>query len=117
MKMLHVAFDCDGTLLKASDDKTDHPRAREKIRTMLIALSECDNVLIHVWSAGGEAHARQTVTDLALVDYVDSCGDKPIKDEKGKLVQTSDFKPDIAFDDLDDAAFADVMIIVKESNG
>ena len=64
MKEIVIAFDCDGTLLKSTDQRTIAPA--DHIRTLLITLSQFKNTKIVVWSGGGPAYARRVAEALGV---------------------------------------------------
>lgn len=113
-KVLTVAFDVDGTLLEHGTDNWENPKPREDIRAVLLYLSRCRNVLIHLWSGQGVEHAKTVAQKIGIFNYVDSYsakGDKVRKD--GEVVQTSNgFHPDIAVDDLLNTQLATVNFVV-----
>lgn len=102
MKKTVIMFDVDGTLI--SNEK-DPYHANEEIRSMLITLSRFKNIQVGVWSGGGELHALNCVSQLGLKNYVP---------RKMIMAKTSDFKPDIAIDDIQDTALGIMNLIVKQ---
>ena len=116
MKMITVAFDIDGTLRNSLCDQDKAPVANEDVRSLLIFLSRFKNILIHVWSGAGELYARQVVQSFGLSEYVDSYSSKVDKVIKGEFVQTADFKPDIAIDDIEDCKLGEFNLIVAKEH-
>ena len=115
MKMITVAFDIDATLRNKDVNQNDPPVANEDIRTLLITLSRCRNVLIHVWSGGGELYARQVCAALGLASYVDSYSSK-VQDVMGlgiKIQGAGGVEVDVAIDDIPTTDLAPVNIIVQ----
>jgi len=100
MKMFTIAFDIDGTLRDAACDQNQPPKANEHVRTLLIYLSQFSNVLIHVWSGGGELYARQVCAALGISSYVDSYSAKQDKVLGVKFQLANGLKPDITIDDV-----------------
>lgn len=114
MKKVLIAFDIDGTL--RANTIEDKVVANERIRTLLITLASMKNTKILVWSGGGELYARQMVAALNIEKYVDIITGKELTPEDGMGVRESHsvYKPDIAFDDIQDCVLGNVNLIVKE---
>lgn len=102
MKNVIVAFDIDGTL---ADNTAKHPKANERIRSLLIALHSFKNVDIIVWSGSGQLYAKQMVRELGLAPYVKLCMDKK---------HWQQLNVDIAIDDIQDTAIGKFNLIVRE---
>jgi phosphoglycolate phosphatase-like HAD superfamily hydrolase len=83
--MTTVAFDVDGTLIGASDD-----RALEDIRTLLITLKRLGCRIV-VWSGSGAGYAEMVARRIHIDHWVDV-----YRHKSDQL-----FRPDIAFDDED----------------
>lgn len=116
MKKVLVAFDVDGTLRNNVVPDTQPPVANENVRTVLVLLSKMKNVSVLVWSGGGELYARQVCAHLGIDSYVDRYADKGYagKDEKGNHLFTTDIRPDIAIDDIQDCELGLINLIVRE---
>lgn len=114
MKKITIAFDIDGTL--RDNTVGDKIIANERIRTLLIILASMKNTRIIVWSGGGELYARQVSSAMAIDKYVDEYTDKGYGgyDADGHPIFTTDFKPDIAFDDIHECELGGLNLIVKE---
>lgn len=114
MKKVLIAFDIDGTL--RSNTIEDKVVAIERIRTLLITLASMKNSKILVWSGGGELYARQMVQALNIEKYVDIIAGKELTKEDGMGVRESHsiYKPDIAFDDIQDCVLGSINLIVRE---
>lgn len=114
MKTALIAFDIDGTL--RSNTIEDKVVAIERIRTLLITLSSMKNTKILVWSGGGELYAQQMVDALCIRKYVDIVAGKELHpdDNMGVRESHSIYKPDIAFDDIQDCILGNVNLIVRE---
>lgn len=100
MKKVTIAFDIDGTLRNNKDDRIV---PNERIRSLLIILHSFKNVELHVWSGSGELYARQCANNLGIVHYVDHYHAK-----------TTDWRPDIAIDDIQECAMGKLNLIVRE---
>ena len=100
MKKVTIAFDVDGTLRNNKDDKII---PNERIRSLLIILSSFKNVKIIVWSGAGELYARQCALALGIIHLVD-----------GYYAKTTDWRPDIAIDDIQECAMGKFNLIVRE---
>jgi hypothetical protein len=102
MKIITVAFDVDSTLVHEDGSNTATPVPKEGVRALLIHLAKMQNVLIHVWSGAGEAHARKVVAAIGLASYVDSYSVKPEPLPPGVVPFSPKampkVTPDIAFD-------------------
>lgn len=114
MKKVLIAFDIDGTL--RANTIEDKVVANERIRTLLITLASMKNTQILVWSGGGELYARQMVDALCIRKYVDIVAGKELsrEDNMGVRESHSVYKPDIAFDDIQDCVLGNVNLIVRE---
>lgn len=116
MKEIVIAFDCDGTLLKSTDQRTIAPA--DHIRTLLITLSQFKNTKIVVWSGGGPAYARRVAEALGVTEYVDDyAGKNPqrpvgITETARRGVFLPDIEPDIAIDDIEDCDLGLLNLIV-----
>lgn len=100
MKKVTIAFDIDGTLRNNKDD-TITPN--ERIRHLLYILSTFKNTEIHVWSGSGELYAIQCADKLGIAKYV-----------KAYHAKTTDWRPDIAVDDIQECAMGKLNLIVRE---
>jgi hypothetical protein len=114
MDTITVAFDIDGTL--RDNTVVDNVVANERIRSLLIILASMKNVKIVVWSGGGELYARQVASAMAIGQYVDEYADKGYAgyDENGHPLFTTDFQPDISFDDIHECKLGKFNLIVRE---
>lgn len=88
MKVLNIAFDVDGTLVKMMDSKRDEPRW--EIIVILKTLHKLGHRII-VWSGGGRDYAEYWVRQLFLEEFVDEVRAKPVGSRKDVC--------DICFDD------------------
>jgi hypothetical protein len=115
MKTVVIAFDCDGTLVTTSSAKSGKIVANERQRSMLVALAHSKNVKIVVWSGGGVLWARQVGSALGIDKYVDLyAGKNHLGMIDGVHKFKPDFKPDIAFDDIQACKLGEQNIIVRE---
>lgn len=119
MKNITIAFDVDGTLIRndsGNDMDGGVPIANERIRSLLVALSNFKNIKIVVWSGGGELYARQVAQSLGITKYVDTYASKNHKGftKDGKHIFSPDIKPDIAIDDIQDCELGFLNLIVRE---
>jgi beta-phosphoglucomutase-like phosphatase (HAD superfamily) len=105
MKLVIIAFDCDGTLITTESADKGEITANERVRSLLIALAHCKNVEICVWSGSGAMWANQVVMSLGLKKYVTY-----IKSKQDELP----FTVDIAFDDVQACEMGIMNIIVRE---
>lgn len=127
MKTVTIAFDVDGTLRDSTIQ--DKVVANERIRTLLITLSSFKNVVITVWSGGGELYARQCINEMGLAKYVDTYADKQYHQVENCLGMNSDgadcieaghhhfatkIKPDICIDDIQSFDLGVFNLIVRE---
>lgn len=114
MKKVVIAFDVDGTLISNSENGFV---ANERIRSLLITLSNFKNTEIVVWSGGGELYARQAGHALGLDKYVDHYYDKvhlSASSEGKRHAFNPPIVPDIAIDDIQDCELGTINLIVKE---
>lgn len=115
MKQVLIAFDIDGTLRNNTVDQSLAPVANERIRTLLITFASMKNTKILVWSGGGELYARQVAAALGVDSYVDIYASKDITPDDGWGVTShSEYKPDIAIDDIHACQLGDINLIVRE---
>lgn len=105
MKKIKIAFDVDGTLRNNQNGKKGNPQANEDIRTLLRILRKFKNTEIVVWSGSGEIYARQVARELHVDHWVDRYASK---------TDYRDVAPDIAIDDIQDTAIANINLIVRE---
>ena len=114
MKQIVIAFDVDGTLIRA--DSVGAPVANERIRTLLITLASMKNTNIVVWSGGGEEYAKHVCDTIGVSRYVNQFATKHYrgKDETGTHTFAPDITPDIAIDDMDECALGTINLIVRE---
>lgn len=78
-----IAFDIQGVLID-----TDEPEDALAMQTLLRRLKRSGHTII-VWTSDTKEYATEIVTQLNLIEYVDSCRSK----------FDGGIKPDIAFDD------------------
>lgn len=88
-----VAFDCDGTIIKAFTEATDEEKAKYARTTIKTPWGECEFLVLHhvvesikrhhmqghyvrIWSAGGANWAETIIKSLQLEEYVDEVGSK-----------------------------------------
>lgn len=116
MKKITIAFDCDGTLVTTDSAETRKIVANERIRTLLVTLARFKNVRVVIWSGGGEMWARQVGAALGLDKYVWKYMDKIYlgRGDDGKIKFGTDFKPDIAIDDIQACELGAINLIVRE---
>lgn len=114
MKKVVIAFDVDGTLIRA--DSVGAPVANERIRTLLITLASMKNTKIVVWSGGGGLYAKQVCDAIGVSHYVNQFATKHYrgKDEHGTHTFAPDIKPDIAIDDMHACELGTINLIVRE---
>jgi hypothetical protein len=116
VKEIVIAFDCDGTLLKTTDQRTIAPA--DHIRTLLITMSQFKNTKIVVWSGGGAGYARRVAEALGVAEYVDDyAGKNPqrpvgVTETATRGVFQPDIEPDIAIDDIEDCDLGVLNLIV-----
>ncbi len=105
MKRIVVAFDVDGTLRCNHTDTCEDPN--QDIVDMCKTLSRFKNVKIYVWSGGGKAYAQR---------FMDKYGMPPKVKAASKLDASTWVygRPQIAIDDIQDTAIADLNLIVRE---
>lgn len=115
MIQLTVAFDCDGTLIKADPDGKGII-ANERIRSILVGLAHSKNVRIIVWSGSGEIWARQVGAAIGIDKYVWKYASKNLtgKTANGNPMFDPELTPDIAIDDIQDCTLGVFNIIVRE---
>ncbi len=101
MRTISIAFDVDGTLVSETTDNEGRPIINERIRNLLIALSQLENVEIIVWSGGGPGYAQHVASRICINKYVDTYAGKD-----------RTIKPDIAIDDIQDCDLGDTNLIV-----
>lgn len=117
MRKLVVAFDVDGTLIKADCWKTGELIPNQRIVDLLITLASFKNVTVVVWSGGGKDWADNAVDTLGLRKYVKATYSKNCvgKSPDGKTWYFEpDIKPDIAIDDIQACSLGVVNMIVRE---
>lgn len=116
MKKILIAFDIDGTLRNNIVSQDQAPVPNENIRNLLFILSRFKNVSIMVWSGSGELYARQVAAHFGLDSYVDRYASKGYagKDDEGNHLFTTDIRPDIAIDDIQDCELGLINLIVRE---
>lgn len=100
MKKVKVAFDIDGTLRSNKDDTVT---PNERIRSLLYILSTFKNIEVYVWSGGGELYAVQCAEKLGIAKYV-----------TGYYAKTTEWRPDIAIDDIHECNMGTFNLIVRE---
>ena len=100
MKKVTIAFDIDGTLRNNKDDSIV---PNERIRSLLVILHSFKNVKIVIWSGSGEIYARQCADKLGVAHLVNTY-----------YAKTTDWRPDIAIDDIQECAMGTFNLIVRE---
>ena len=109
MKKIKIAFDVDGTLRDNTKPYdygcTENVKANEEMRSLLITLSKFKNIECHIWSGAGIIYATQIREIMNLQSYV------KYKHCHGK---DSEFRPDIAIDDIHDFDLGGVNLIVNQ---
>jgi hypothetical protein len=105
MKRIVIAFDVDGTLRCNHTDTCEDPNKR--IVEMAKTLATFKNVKVIVWSGGGKEYSQR---------FMDKYGFGPKVKAASKLdASTWIFgRPQIAIDDIQDTAIADLNLIVRE---
>ena len=115
MKKVLIAFDVDGTLIGTEPDANGMPIVNERIRNLLIALSQFKNVKVFVWSGGGAGYAQHIARQINITQYVTAYADKNHQGKiDGKHQFAPDIKPDIAIDDIQDCDLGVINLIVRE---
>lgn len=117
MRKLVVAFDVDGTLIKADCWKTGVMIPNDRIVTLLKTLASFKNIDVVVWSGGGKSWADKAVDDLDLRKYVKATYSKNCvgKSPDGKTWYFEpDIKPDLAIDDIQACSLGVLNAIVRE---
>lgn len=117
MRKTVVAFDVDGTLIKADCWKDNIIVPNARIVDLLITLSSFKNIDVVVWSGGGKSWADKIVDDLDLRKYVKATYSKNCvgKSPDGKTWYFEpDIKPDIAIDDIQACSLGGLNLIVRE---
>lgn len=105
MQRVIIAIDVDGTLRCNCTETCEDPNQR--IVNLAKTLATFKNVKIYVWSGGGKAYAQR---------FMDKYGMSPKVKAASKL-DTSTWvygRPQIAIDDIQDTAIADINLIVNE---
>jgi hypothetical protein len=105
MKQIVIAIDVDGTLRCNHTDTCEDPNKR--IVEMAKTLATFKNVKVMVWSGGGKAYAQR---------FMDKFGMGPKIKAASKLDPATWIygRPQIAIDDIQDTAIADLNLIVRE---
>lgn len=101
MKLVRVAFDVDGTLRCNCTETCQDPNVRQVERFRAFAHDK--NTEMYVWSGGGAEYALRFATLFGL----------PVKD-KNCISKIGAPHMNIAVDDQQDFALADINIIVRE---
>lgn len=101
MKTIKIAFDVDGTLRCNCTDNCEDKNVR--ITTLFCTLERFKNTELYVWSGGGAEYARRFAR---LYDL-------PVKDSHC-ISKIGAPHMDIAIDDIQDTAIADINLIVRE---
>lgn len=101
MRKITIAFDVDGTLRCNCTDTCEDPNQR--IVDLFNILNSFKNTDMYVWSGGGDAYAARFAVKFNLQ------GKYQVKCKIG-----SNFKPDIAIDDIQDTALGQINLIVRE---
>ena len=105
MKRVVIAIDVDGTLRCNCTDTCQDPNKR--IVELAKTLATFKNIKVMVWSGGGKAYAQR---------FMDKYGFGP-KVKAASKIDASTWiygRPQIAIDDIQDTAIADLNLIVKE---
>lgn len=105
MKRIVIAVDVDGTLRCNCTETCEDPNKR--IVELVKTLVTFKNVKIIVWSGGGKAYAQR---------FMDKYGMPPKVKAASKLDPSTWIygRPQIAIDDIQDTAIADINLIVRE---
>lgn len=101
MRTIKIAFDVDGTLRSNETETSREPN--DRIVELLRILRTFKNVELYVWSGGGADYAR-SFRDLYGL---------PVKDSHC-ISKIGAPHMDIAIDDIQDTAIADINLIVNE---
>lgn len=104
MEQVTIAFDVDGTLRCNCTDTCDD--GNQRIYDLFVILNHMKNTKLFVWSGGGADYAWRFAQKFGL----------PIKQSRciGKIGAPH---MDIAIDDIQDTAIADINLIVREKKG
>jgi phosphoglycolate phosphatase-like HAD superfamily hydrolase len=111
MQTITIAFDIDGTLRNNQVPESAPVQANERIRALLIALSQLKNTRIIVWSGRGQAYATQMAHRLCVQPYVDGYASKN-RQPGGSFAPA--IRPHLAIDDIQDCDLGVVNLIVRE---
>ena len=101
MRTIRIAFDVDGTLRCNCTDSCEDPNQR--IYDLFLILDHFKNTELYVWSGGGADYAWQFTQKFGL----------PIKQNRC-ISKIGAPHMDIAIDDIQDTAIADINLIVRE---
>ena len=104
MQRVVIAFDVDGTL--RCNCKPDCEDANVRIVLLFSILATFKNVKLMVWSGGGAAYAERFIRKFGLPKTFGASKLDPSTWKYGR--------PQIAIDDIQDTAIADINLIVRE---
>lgn len=129
MKVVHIAFDVDGTLRANREERhREEVVANPRIVEILKGTAHCKNVELHIWSNQGAEYCRDIREVLDLQKFVKekNCHKKlwhrdqqvQVRASRGlgiiPMLRADVFRPDIAYDDQQDFDGADTVIVVRE---
>ena len=105
MQRIVIAVDVDGTLRCNHTDTCEDPNLR--IVDLAKTLATFKNVKVYVWSGSGKQYAQR---------FMDKFGFGPKVKAASKIDPTTWIygRPQIAIDDIQDTAIADLNLIVRE---
>lgn len=106
MRRVVIAVDVDGTLRCNCTDLCEDPNQR--IVDLCKTLSTFKNVKVYVWSGGGADYAERFAYKFGLLPY------NVVPASKLDASTWKYGRPQIAIDDIQDTAIADLNLIVKE---
>jgi len=101
IRKIKIAFDVDGTLRSNKTDTTQDPN--ERIVALFQILSTFKNTKLYVWSGGGADYALRFAERYHLPVPSTRC-----------ISKIGAPHMDIAIDDIQDTAIADINLIVRE---
>lgn len=107
MKKVVIAFDIDGTLRCNCTATCQDPNMR--IVQLARILSTFKNVKLIAWSGGGKEYTEQIIRRLKLDDVF-----SPARCHSKLNYFMKHGKPDIAIDDIQGTALANINLIVRE---
>lgn len=101
MKTIRIAVDVDGTLRCNCTDTCEDPNT--KITRLFNMLASFKNTEMFVWSGGGAEYALRFANKFDLIVANKNC-----------ISKFGAPRMDIAIDDIQDTAIADINLIVRE---